>query len=103
MIQAGILGQCQPPSATMTDRHSVAPFPLRMPDEVRERLKEAAISNKRSLNAEIVARLELSFAQGQGLEAFSGRLDDSSVELIRRTSEIFKRLLDEAEKESGRK
>jgi len=37
---------------------SVAPFGLRMLPELRARLEEAARSNSRSLNAEIVARLE---------------------------------------------
>lgn len=36
------------------------PFPLRMPDELREQIAEIAASNKRSLNAEIIARLEQS-------------------------------------------
>lgn len=74
-------------------------FKLRLPQELRDRIEQAAKESKRSLNAEIVARLELSFAQGQGLEAFSGKLDESSVELLRRTSEVFKRLLEEADKE----
>lgn len=36
-------------------------YPLRMPQELRERLTEAAKANNRSMNAEIVARLESSF------------------------------------------
>jgi len=34
---------------------------LRLPDGMRERLKDAAKENNRSMNAEIVARLEQSF------------------------------------------
>lgn len=34
------------------------PFGLRLPGEMRQKLKEIAISNRRSLNSEIVARLE---------------------------------------------
>ena len=33
-------------------------FPLRFPDGMRDQLKKAAKENKRSLNAEIIARLE---------------------------------------------
>ena len=36
------------------------PYPLRMPDELREALEGDSTKNKRSLNAEIVARLERS-------------------------------------------
>ena len=39
-------------------------YPLRMPQELRERLTEAAKANNRSMNAEIVARLERSFQDG---------------------------------------
>lgn len=40
-----------------------APYPLRMPEGMRESLTEAAQSYGRSLNAEIVARLEESFQE----------------------------------------
>jgi predicted transcriptional regulator len=45
----------------MTDRHQAPSYPLRMPDELRERLQEAAEESGRSMNAEIVTRLEASF------------------------------------------
>lgn len=34
------------------------PYPLRMPDEMRQALESAAKESKRSLNAEILMRLE---------------------------------------------
>lgn len=37
-------------------------FMLRLPDGMRDRIKEAAEANNRSMNAEIVARLEGSFS-----------------------------------------
>lgn len=37
-------------------------FMLRLPDGMRDRIAEAAEANKRSMNAEIVARLEGSFS-----------------------------------------
>lgn len=44
----------------MSDRHVLPPYSLRMPTELREDLEALAKLNKRSLNAEIVARLERS-------------------------------------------
>lgn len=38
-------------------------FMLRFPDGMRDRIKAAADANGRSMNAEIIARLEASFAQ----------------------------------------
>lgn len=35
---------------------------LRLPDGMREQISEAAKANKRSMNAEIIARLDASFA-----------------------------------------
>ena len=36
----------------------IAPFGLRMPPEIREQIEEAAAANRRSVNAEIVSRLQ---------------------------------------------
>lgn len=44
----------------MNDRHQTKPYPLRMSEELRGRLEEAAKEMGRSLNAEIVLRLESS-------------------------------------------
>jgi hypothetical protein len=41
----------------------VNPFGLRMPSEVKEELEKLAEQNRRSLNAEIVVRLEQSIRQ----------------------------------------
>jgi hypothetical protein len=41
----------------------IAPFGLRMPSKLKERLKNSAKLNKHSLNAEIVKRLERSYFQ----------------------------------------
>ncbi|TDX88473.1 Arc-like DNA binding dprotein [Neorhizobium sp. R1-B] len=40
---------------------SIAPFGLRMLPELKQRVEAAAQENNRSMNAEIVARLEASF------------------------------------------
>lgn len=48
----------------MEDRHQKTAYPLRMPDELRGRLEESAKQVGRSLNSEIVARLERSLEPG---------------------------------------
>jgi hypothetical protein len=46
-------------------------FNLRLPDGMRDRLKAEAEANKRSMNAEIVARIEDSFARAERDAALS--------------------------------
>jgi plasmid stability protein len=41
------------------------PYPLRMPDELREALKEQARKNDRSLHAEIIDVLQNAMGQGR--------------------------------------
>ena len=61
----------------MTDRHQQKPYPLRMPDDLRAKLEDAAKEGSRSLHAEIVARLQASFTppeavrQRRGLSALA--------------------------------
>lgn len=61
---------------------------VRFPDGMRDRLKDAAASNKRSMNAEIVARLEASF------EAGSASLNGEIAALIQKhvDAEVQRRL-----------
>jgi hypothetical protein len=47
-----------------TPVHSLDKFILRLPEGMRERIGVAARANKRTMNAEIVSRLERSFAFG---------------------------------------
>lgn len=42
-----------------------AQFKLRLPAELRAQLEQAAMESRRSLNAEMVIRLEASFAQAK--------------------------------------
>jgi hypothetical protein len=56
----------------MSDRHSFPPYSLRMPVELREHLESAAKQNHRSLNAEIVARLEASTESAEQPKAVRG-------------------------------
>jgi hypothetical protein len=46
-------------------------FPLRLPDGMRDRLKKAAAANKRSMNAEIVSRLERFDSLGGEVDALN--------------------------------
>lgn len=69
----------------MTDRHQAASYPLRMPTELRQRLEEAADASGRSMNAEIVTRLE------QSLHGEHARLKrEEVVAIVRATLEELK-------------
>ena len=45
------------------DRHQQTPYPLRLPPETRQKLTAEALKSRRSLNNEIVVRLEQSLEQ----------------------------------------
>ena len=45
----------------MTDRHQAQAYPLRLPADLKAKVEEAAAASGRSLNAEIIARLESTF------------------------------------------
>lgn len=62
----------------MNDRHQQKPYPLRMSEELRKELEAAAGASGRSLNAEIVARLQGSF------EGSSSDSDKLALQLSRK-------------------
>lgn len=83
----------------MTTRPStshIAPFGLRMQPELRARLEESAQKTGRSLNAEIVARLEESLAPDS-----LGMVNQQRYVEMKR--EILQFVLDEIEKMPGPK
>ncbi len=45
----------------MSDQHTTVQYQLRLSPELRDRIKESASAHNRSMNADIVARLEASF------------------------------------------
>ena len=47
----------------MSDSHKNVQYQLRLPEQLRERIKESAELHNRSMNQDIVARLEQSFNQ----------------------------------------
>lgn len=68
-------------------------FIVRLPDGMRERIAQAAIENKRSMNAEIVARLERTFIREDSTKL--GKVVSIPVEKM---DEIFSRFLEDFER-----
>ncbi len=56
----------------MKGAREIKPIGVRMPPEIRERLKEKAVKNHRSLGGEIVARLEESLRLDEKKESSHG-------------------------------
>lgn len=52
----------------MSSGHKTIQYQLRMTEEMREKIKQSAEKNNRSMNADIILRLEQSLAQEQGNE-----------------------------------
>ena len=52
----------------MEDKDRITPYPLRMDPSLRAAIEASAKSSGRSMNAEIVARLEASFSGGSSEE-----------------------------------
>ncbi len=67
----------------MNDRHAISPYPIRMPSELRQRLDESARQGSRSLHAEIISRLEESFASQRTEPMGMGDLIDTLIEMGR--------------------
>ena len=60
-------------------------FVVRLPDGMRERISEVARDHHRSMNSDIIARLEQSLVQEGALDAESaGTLDSSDLSLAER-------------------
>ncbi len=64
-------------------------FMLRLPDGMRERLKAVAAANNRSLNAEIIARLEFTLRTGGTDAEYFQHLEESTERLISRLIEKY--------------
>lgn len=45
----------------MSDQHTTVQYQLRLPEELRDKIKKSSGEHNRSMNADIVARLEQSF------------------------------------------
>ena len=66
-------------------------YMLRLPDGMRDRIKEAAASNNRSMNAEIVARLEASFSTPLGI--LNQPMDPEASRLMSAGARLMSRLV----------
>lgn len=64
----------------MSESRDLNKFLVRMPDGMRDRIAEAAKAGNRSMNAEIVARLEASFHESNMDERLT-RLEEMTAEL----------------------
>lgn len=73
----------------MSEKPQPPSYPLRMPGHLRERVEKAAELNKRSLNAEILARLE---------ESLTAEQIASGSEAEKRLSAQFSSLMSEFQK-----
>ena len=62
-------------------------YKLRLPEELRDKIKESASTHNRSMNADIVARLEDSFAGVTNINEFSEKLQEMTGELIALSTE----------------
>lgn len=65
----------------MSDRHAISPYPVRMPNELRQRLDSSARQGSRSLHAEIISRLEESFAPAHIKQMGVGELAEALIEM----------------------
>jgi hypothetical protein len=62
-------------------------YKLRLPEELRDKIKESAGTHNRSMNADIVARLEDSFAGVANTNEFNERLQEMAGELVALSTE----------------
>ncbi len=69
---------------------------VRMPDGMRDRLKEVAKSNNRTLNAEIVARLERSFTADKDVEEIAFE-NGSEASMLREEVALLTELLQQSQ------
>lgn len=75
-------------------------FPLRLPDGMRDRIKAEAERNGRSMNAEIVARLEESFIERSEIQKTADNIVSAGfgiVEMVRAFGTLLERLKDSPE------
>lgn len=70
-------------------KNLVTPYPVRMPDELRSELERVARENGRSLNAEILLRLQASLGQA---EPDDTDLADRMAKLEQQVAAILERL-----------
>ncbi|WP_237860656.1 Arc family DNA-binding protein [Pseudomonas sp. PGPR81] len=82
-----------------TNSRTADKFVVRLPDGMRERVAQVARDNHRSMNSEIIERLEQSLLNDQriGAQAQSGSADDNLKSELARAYKIIDRLLQNAD------
>lgn len=75
----------------MTDYNSrtAEKFVIRLPDGMRSRIADMAQMNRRSMNSEIIQRLEQSFVAENSSQSLQEQLD----ELLRRATQLSNQIL----------
>ena len=73
----------------MSDQHTTVQYQLRLPEDLRDKIKESAKNHNRSMNADIVARLEASF------ESNTNQVPASKYEALYNEYKINRKLLRE--------
>ncbi|PMS32804.1 Arc-like DNA binding dprotein [Trinickia symbiotica] len=78
---------------------------LRLPANLKAKLRRAAEANKRSTNAEVVARLEASFSVSNVAETGSTvAIDEHTLDLFaEKVGDVVGMVLDERERKRGRR
>ncbi|EKL0723146.1 Arc family DNA-binding protein [Citrobacter freundii] len=71
-------------------------FNVRMPDEIKQQLTHIAATNRRSINAEIIAAIELwiKMHKEQVIPSISQQLTKSEQEALNVTIDVLKRVRD---------
>ena len=71
-----------------TDRHQAPSYPLRMPEELKAKVQAAADESGRSLHAELLFRIEASFAADAQTSAEALMLEMKRTQLLLRRAQV---------------
>lgn len=77
-------------------------FNLRIPLELKERLEEAAAANRRSVTAELIARLETSFSDDQTVAHIDAAFEAIKAHMIKLKAELAEAKAEAASKRKKR-
>lgn len=69
-------------------------FMLRMPEGMRDRISREAKANGRSMNAELIARIEKTLEDDTALEKLADRVEELEADLEKRLQELEKAMYD---------